>query len=202
MVLDQHVGRLDVPVDDPLLVGVLHRPADLGEQAQPLPDAQPAAVAELGDGDALDQLHDEVRPAAVGAAGVEHPGDVRVLHEGQRLPLRLEPVQHGAGVHPRLDRLQGHPPADRVPLLGHEDDPHSALADLLDQRVRADDGAGHFDCVRRRAVEKAGGIGGGLEEVAGTVEGAQQALDPTAEGRVTPAGTGQVVASPAGISDL
>ena len=33
---DQDVGRLEVAVDDPLLVGVLHRPADLDEQLEPL----------------------------------------------------------------------------------------------------------------------------------------------------------------------
>ena len=32
----QHVGRLDVAVDDPLLVGVLHGLADRDEQLQPL----------------------------------------------------------------------------------------------------------------------------------------------------------------------
>ena len=34
--VDQHVGRLEVAVDDPLLVRVLHRLADLDEQLQPL----------------------------------------------------------------------------------------------------------------------------------------------------------------------
>ena len=47
-------------------------------------------VAVLGDRDAVDQLHDEVGPAAVGRAGVEDPGDVRVVHQRQGLPLGLE----------------------------------------------------------------------------------------------------------------
>ena len=33
---DQHVGRLDVAVDDPLLVRVLHGLADRDEQLEPL----------------------------------------------------------------------------------------------------------------------------------------------------------------------
>ena len=39
--LDQDVRRLQVAVDDPLLVGVLHRRADLHEQVEPVGDAQP-----------------------------------------------------------------------------------------------------------------------------------------------------------------
>ena len=45
-------------------------------------------------GDALDQFHDEERPAVGGRAGVEHLGDVRVVHQGQRLPLGLEAGEH------------------------------------------------------------------------------------------------------------
>jgi len=50
-------------VDDPLLVRVLHRLADLYKELQPVVDRQAVAVAVLGDRDALDQLHDEVGPA-------------------------------------------------------------------------------------------------------------------------------------------
>ena len=62
------------------------------------------------------------RPAG-GRPGVEHLGDVRVVHQGQGLPLGLEPGDHLPGVHPRLDHLQGHLPADRLGLLGHEHQP-------------------------------------------------------------------------------
>ena len=75
----------------PLLMGVLHRLADREEQFQPLAGRELVAVAVVGDRDALDQLHDEVGPAAVGRAGIEHPGDVGVVHQRQRLPLGLEP---------------------------------------------------------------------------------------------------------------
>ena len=39
----QHVGGLDVAVDDPLLVGVLDRLADRDEQLEPLPRREAAA---------------------------------------------------------------------------------------------------------------------------------------------------------------
>ena len=54
-------------------------------------EREPVLVAVLGDRDALDQLHDEVRPAGVGRAGVEDLGDVGVVHQRQGLPLGLEP---------------------------------------------------------------------------------------------------------------
>ena len=53
-------------------------------------------------------------------------------------------------VHARLDELQGHLAADRLRLLGHADGAHAALADLLQQLVRAD---------RPRRARSAGGRG-------------------------------------------
>ena len=81
---------LEVAVDDPLLVGVLHGLADLHEQFQSLPRREAVLVAILGDRDAADQLHDEVGPAGVGRAAVEHAGDVGMVHQGQGLALGLE----------------------------------------------------------------------------------------------------------------
>ena len=75
----------------PFLVGVLHRLADRGRTAASARAASGGFVAEVGDGDALDQFHDEVGPAAARcAAGVEDAGDVLMVHQGQGLPLGLE----------------------------------------------------------------------------------------------------------------
>ena len=103
----------------------------MAEQAQPLADVQLVLVAERGDGHAADQLHDEVRPSRGGRTAVEDAGDVRVVHERQRLPLRLEAGHHLARVHARLEDFQGHLAANRLLLFGHEDDAKAALADLL-----------------------------------------------------------------------
>ena len=106
-------------------------------------------VAVLGDRDALDQLHDEVGAAGVGGAGVEDAGDVGVVHQGQGLALGLEAGDDLLRVHARLDDLQGHRAADRLGLLGHVDDAHAPLADLLQQLVGADHGmAGDVDLER------------------------------------------------------
>ncbi len=141
---DHHVARLDVAVDDPLLMGVLDGLANRPKQLQPLPCRQVVLVAVLRDRNPAHQLHHEVRPARFGRSGVEHFGDVGMVHHRQRLPLRLEPGDHLLGVHSRLDDLQGHLAPDRLLLLGHEDDAEAAFADLLQELVAADDRAGLF----------------------------------------------------------
>ena len=136
---DQDVAGLQVSVDHALGVGVLHGLADRHEERETLGDAQAGVVAILGEGDALDVLHDEERPAALGRAAVEHLGDVRVVHQGQGLPLRLEPRQDGPRVHPRLDELQRHDSPNRLRLLGLPDRAHPPCANLLEQPVAAGD---------------------------------------------------------------
>ena len=126
----------------PFLMGVLNGLADLDEQLQPLARIEPPLVAELGDRDAPDQFHHEVGAAAVRRAGVEHLGDVRVVHQRQGLPLGLEAGEDLAAVHAGLDDLQRHLAADRLFLLGHVDAAHAAFAEQFQQLVGANDGAG------------------------------------------------------------
>ena len=71
-------------------------------------------VAVIGDLDAAHQFHHEIRPARVRRAGVQHLGDVRMIHHRQRLPLRLEPGDDLLGVHAQLDDLQRHAAAHRL----------------------------------------------------------------------------------------
>ena len=112
-------------MDDPLLMGVLHGLTDGEEQLQALPRRQPVLVAEVCDRHALDQLHDEVRPAALGGAGVEHLGDVRVVHPGEGLALLLEAGDQAGGIEARPDQLEGDAPLHRLELVG---DPDRGLA--------------------------------------------------------------------------
>ena len=51
---------------------------------------QPLQVAVLIERDALDQLHDEERLAALTGAAVVDLGDAVVVHQRQGLPLLLE----------------------------------------------------------------------------------------------------------------
>ena len=88
---DQDIRGLDVAVDDPLLMGVLDRVANLDEQLEPLTRIELVLVAVVGDRNAPHQFHHEVGPARFGGAGIEDPGDVGMVHHRQRLPLGLEP---------------------------------------------------------------------------------------------------------------
>ena len=70
------------------------------------PRRQVVLVAVLRDRHAAHQFHHEVGPAGVGRAGIENLGDVRMVHQRQRLPLGLEPGDHLLGVHAELDDLE------------------------------------------------------------------------------------------------
>ncbi len=61
LVVDEDVGRLDVPVHHQVAVRVLHRRAHLNEQLQPLPNEQGAAVAVGVDGFTVHEFHHQVR---------------------------------------------------------------------------------------------------------------------------------------------
>jgi len=82
--------------------------------------------------------HHEIRPPLESRAGVEHLGDAGVVHQSQRLPLRLEPREDLLRVHAGFDDLQRDPAAEGSLLLSEVDDPHAALANLLEDLVRAD----------------------------------------------------------------
>ena len=110
--------------------------------SEPLRGGEIVLVAIIRDPDAAHQFHHEIGPAGLGRAGIEHLGDVRMVHHRQRLPLRLEPGDHLPGVHAQLDDLERDPPAHRLGLLGHVDHAAAAFAELLASLVPADDVAG------------------------------------------------------------
>src|SRR3954467_9177123 len=98
-------------------------------------------VAKLRDRHAFHELHDEVRPPAVGCPRVQHFRNVRMVHHRHRLPLRLEASDDLTRVHSWLNDLERDGALDWHGLLGHEDNAHSAFADLLQKLVGSDDGA-------------------------------------------------------------
>jgi hypothetical protein len=125
----QDVGWLDVPVDHGLLVRVLHSLADSLEEFQPLLRIESVLVAVVRDRDAGDVLHHEVRVTEPGDAGVEDLGNVRVVHQRQRLTLGLESCEYLAGVHAGFDQLEGDGASDGRELLRRPDLAHAPGTD-------------------------------------------------------------------------
>jgi len=134
----EHVGRLDVAVDDPLLMGVLHPVADLFEELEAFPDAEAAGIAEPGDGLAGHILHREVWTSILGSACFEDERYVRMAHERERLPLAFEASEDLGAVPISPDELQGDPALDRGLLFSLVNLSHSSGADLTEDPVRSD----------------------------------------------------------------
>ena len=135
---DQDVRRLDVAVDDALLVGVLDGLADLDEQFQPL----------AAESFALSQYSVIGTPWTSSMTKYGRP--VSVAPASSTLAMLGWSISASAWrsaskramtclrVHAQLDDLEGDLAADRLVLLGHVDHAHAAFADLLQQLVRAE----------------------------------------------------------------
>jgi hypothetical protein len=67
-----------------------------------------------------------------------------MVNHRQRLPLGLKAGDDLPSVHAGLDDLQRHAAADRLGLLGHENDAKAPFSDLLEELVRPDLRAGAF----------------------------------------------------------
>ena len=131
------VRRLDVPVDQAVLVGALKAEGRLADQLASVGHGEGGAKPhEAGQVDPIDEFHhQEMDPA--GLAGVGGPHDVMVIQAADRLHLPLEPG-HGPAVRRRL----GGEDLDRELLLqqgmeGPVDPTPSPLPDLLHDPILA-----------------------------------------------------------------
>src|SRR5436305_343551 len=84
------------------LVRVLNGLANLDEQFETVFNGNIVLAAKFRDLDAADQFHDEVRAARFSGAGIQHLGNVRMVHERQGLALGLEAGNDLPGVHAEL----------------------------------------------------------------------------------------------------
>jgi hypothetical protein len=138
----QHVGWLDVAVDDPLLVGEGERARQVEADLHRLAERHSHLVEAVGQRLARQVLEHHVGTAAAVEPDVEDRHDGGVLHLGGRLRLALEPLEVGApgplAAAARRDQgLDGHHPVEqRVAGLVHH--AHRALAEGLEDLVAAD----------------------------------------------------------------
>jgi hypothetical protein len=131
---DQHVGGLEVAVDDLLRVGVGDRVGDgdhVLEQGEPAREAAGAADLRL-EALAVDELHAVIRFAAVAPAEVVQRHDAGVLQAGRDRGLEREaPLGLGAAAQQLLD---GDHPAEAA-VLGAADDAEAAGGEHLAEHV-------------------------------------------------------------------
>ena len=131
-IVHENVVRLQVAVQDPALMGVMHRPGDLGQQTGAFDRRSPRPVGQAG---AIDPAHADER-LAVGLAHRVNGDDVRMGQAGGRLGLEAKSRQFlGSGKITGADRFDRLDPAQRE--VGRLVDPAHAAAGNLFQRTVA-----------------------------------------------------------------
>jgi hypothetical protein len=134
--VEEDVGRLQIAVQQPALVGVVNSSCHDGHQPGG-PDRLRVAADGIGQAAAVDEVHAEVVLAVV-LADLVDGDEVRVLEVAGRLGLEAEPLHLLGGRQlARPDHLQGDG-AVQANLPGAPDDAHAALGDLLQQLVVAE----------------------------------------------------------------
>ncbi len=127
----QHVTRLQIAVDDPFLMSMLHRVTDGGEELEPGPHREAFLIAIVSDRHAGDQFHHEERLTGVGRATVVDAGAVGMVHQRQCLSLGVEPGNDGSRIHADLDQLERHVAEDGLGLVGEVDRSHAPSPRIL-----------------------------------------------------------------------
>ena len=96
-IFDEDIGRLEIPMDDRALMGVLYRGTDLLKQADAIPDRETMAFAVFDQGFTLDQFHDNIRAIGMIEPSINHARDPLVVHASQYRSFRTEPCDHRGG---------------------------------------------------------------------------------------------------------
>ena len=182
---DQDIGRLEVAMDDEVLVGVAHGVTDVEKQSEPGVHVEAVRLAVPDDRSTLDELDGEPRLPLGGDAAIEQPGDVGVVEPRQDLAFGEEAAVDGGGVHPFPDELEGDALLElTVGPLGEIHHAHPAPRQLAHDPIRPDPAAhgGVVDGPLGRGREAVrDGIGQPpaveLEEPPGGGVGPEQGLD-------------------------
>src|SRR5262245_19023374 len=115
-----------------LLMCVRYGGTDLKEQFESLMVVQAVFIAVSRDRHAGHEIHHEIRSSAYRiGAGIEHLGNVRMIHPGQRLTLRFEATDDLWRIEPELDQLDRDGSLDGRVLLRAINRAHPAFADAL-----------------------------------------------------------------------
>ncbi len=154
----EHVGRLEITVDDQVTMRIPDGLADLDEQPDAGVDAEFVVLGIRRDGLALDVLHHQIRHVVADAA-IDEPRDARVLEAGQDLALPLE-LAHALGAEQRQPLERRRLLVGPVSPLDEVDGAHTAAPDLALDAPRPEPLAGRarliLDELGRRALVEEG----------------------------------------------
>ncbi len=129
LVGEHHVFRLEIPVDDAVLMSVSQPVGDRCADLQPLLQGQASIGENLAQGLPFDQLHHQER-VTVGLADLVYHGDVGMVEGRRCLSLALEPQPAlGIGSQGSRQHLDRHLSA-QLGVLGPVHLSHAALAEL------------------------------------------------------------------------
>jgi len=182
----QDVARLQVAMDQQVLVRILDRAADPPKKIQAPVDRQPVQLAVAVDGQAFHQLHDEVWATLRRGAAVVEAGNVGVLQPSEDLPLAEELEAGFRRVQAPAQHLDRHQPLILLVVpLPQVNRAHAAAAETAHQPVGADSPG--FLCWRHQPHELAGWT---LEKGTDLGVGSQELLHLALEVGIT--GTGGV----------
>jgi hypothetical protein len=136
---DENIGRLQIAMNDELLMSVLDGGADFEKKLEAVLNGERLPIAIVVDGQAVDVLHDEVGQPVFGSAAIEEVGDMGMVEGGEDLSLASEALQVRLGGAGRAYNFDGDilqvvvVNANRL-----EDGAHSSFANLRDHLVSAD----------------------------------------------------------------
>ena len=126
--IEQHVGGLHVPVDEPASMGGVEGAGNLRQQLDRVLGVERALAQALLEVRALDIAHGDEKQA-VGLAGLVDGDDVRVVDRGCELGLFEKPLAEGLVLgKARSQELQRHLSL-QPQILGQVDDAHASSAE-------------------------------------------------------------------------
>src|SRR5207244_838075 len=140
---DEDVGRLDVPMHDPLCMRGVQRVCNLDAPLQEFSGIERAAANPMPERMALQELHHDVRLAFV-LANIVNGANVRMIQGGGGAGLTAEPFERlrlvGELIGQKLKRYV----AAKSCVFTSVDHPHAAASKLVMDPVMSDSPAGHI----------------------------------------------------------
>ena len=152
---DDDVARLDVAVNDKVLVRVLNGIAHAKKQRQALLQAKPLLFAVVQNWRPFNILHRQERQPILRFSAIQKASDVRMIQIGEYLPLGAEPPDQFRARKARAENLDGDFLFELIiSALGQEHLTHATDADSIEDAVGADSRRQRFAVRRLRLSAK------------------------------------------------